>query len=111
MADTRLIQVKSRFMADRGDKTQHIGDAIRSMLRKYQLTQKFDEQVLIAAWERLVGKPVARHTTRLYIRDKVLFIQLDSASIKQDLTYGKARIIEIIEAEFGAGVIRDIVLM
>ena len=98
-------------MADKGHKTQHIGDAIRGMLRQYQLTQKFDEQVLIASWERLVGKPVARHTTRLFIRDKVLFIHLDSPSVKQDLTYGKARIIEIIENEFGAGVIGDIVLM
>ena len=98
-------------MADRDSKTTHIGAAIRGMLQKYQLTQKFNEQVLLASWEKLVGKPVARQTTRLNIRDKVLFVQLSSPTLKNDLMYNKARLIEAIEADFGKGVIREIVLM
>lgn len=97
-------------MADRDHKITHIGEAIRGMLRQFRLSQKFDEQSLIASWERLVGKPVARHTVRLNIRDKVLFVQLDSPSLKNDLHYSKQRLLEVIEAEFGKGVIRDIVL-
>ena len=81
------------------------------MLKRYDLTKKFDEQTILASWERLMGKPVARHTTRLYIRDKVLFVQLDSPAIKQDLSYSKPHMMKILEAEFGPGVVGEIVLM
>ena len=94
-----------------GDQTQHIGSAIRKLLDRFQLTKKFDETNLIVSWERLVGKPIARHTTRLYIRDKVLFIQLDSPGLKHDLNYSKSAILEVLEAEFGKGIVKEIVLM
>lgn len=81
------------------------------MLNRYDLTKKFDEQTILASWERLMGKPVARHTTRLYIRDKVLFVHLDSPAIKQDLSFSKPQMMKILEAEFGPGVVGEIVLM
>jgi predicted nucleic acid-binding Zn ribbon protein len=90
---------------------QHIGDAIKDLLRQYQLKPKFDEANLVASWEKLVGKPVARHTLRIYIRNKVLFIELDSPSMKSDLSFHKNHLLKTIEAEFGKDVLKEIVLM
>ena len=91
--------------------THHIGDAIRELLKQYHLASKFDETNLITSWERLMGKPVARHTRKVFVRDKVLFIQLDSPTLKHDLTLHKAQILEVFTKEFGQGTIKDIVLM
>jgi predicted nucleic acid-binding Zn ribbon protein len=62
---------------------KHVGDAIRELLHHYHLQSKFDEANLIASWERLLGKPVAKHTKKVFIRNKVLFVELDSASLKK----------------------------
>lgn len=91
--------------------TQHIGDAIQQLLSSFHIKTKFDEANLIASWERLAGKPIAKRTKKLYIRGKVLFVELESPSMKNDLNLHKRQIIEILQKEFGADVISEIVLM
>src|SRR5258707_5586572 len=90
---------------------QHIGDAIKSFLKHYHLNPKFDEANVVASWEKLVGKPMARHTKRIYIRNKVLFIELDSPSMKSDLSFHKNHLLKTLETEFGKDVLKEIVLM
>jgi predicted nucleic acid-binding Zn ribbon protein len=89
----------------------HIGKAIQELLSSYQLKSKFDEANLVGSWERLVGKPVAKRTKRVFVRNKVLFIELESPSMKHDLNMHKAKILEMFEKEFGSDVVREIVLM
>lgn len=91
--------------------SQHIGQAIQKLLKSYQIKSKFDEANLIASWERLVGKVVAKRTKKLHIRNKVLFVELDSPALKNDLLLHKSRILEIFQKEFGADVLTEIVVM
>ncbi|MBX2917487.1 MAG: DUF721 domain-containing protein [Cyclobacteriaceae bacterium] len=90
---------------------QHIGQAIQKLLKSYHIKSKFDETNLIASWERLVGKVLAKHTKKLQIRNKVLFVQLDSPSLKNDLVLHKTRILEIFKTEFGPDLLTDIIVM
>lgn len=91
--------------------TQSVGDAFRELIRAYNLTARFDEASLANSWERLVGKPIARRTKRLTVRDKVLFIEFDSPAIRQDILLHKTRVLEILSREYGTGIITDIVPM
>ena len=88
-----------------------MGQAIRELLNSYRLTARFDEASLISSWERLAGKPIARRTKKIYIRNKVLFVELDSPSMKHDFSMHKAQVLELFKNEFGAGIITDIVVM
>jgi predicted nucleic acid-binding Zn ribbon protein len=99
-------------MSKRGnDNTHHIGDAIRELLRQYHIQSKFDETNLTGSWERLLGKPVAKHTRKVFIRNKVLFVELDSASLKNDLNLHKTQILELFAKEFGPDVLKEIIIM
>lgn len=91
--------------------TVHIGDAIQDFLKSYRIKSKFDEANLIGSWERLVGKPVAKRTKKVFIRDKVLFVELDSAAMKHDLNLHKSGIVAVFAKEFGPEVIKEIVIM
>ncbi len=95
----------------KGGNTHHIGDAIRELLRQYQIQSKFDETNLVASWERLLGKPVAKHTRKVFIRNKVLFVELDSASLKNDLNLHKTQILALFAREFGPDVLKEIIIM
>jgi predicted nucleic acid-binding Zn ribbon protein len=91
--------------------TQHIGEAIQALLSSFHLKAKFDEATVLASWEKFAGKPVAKRTKKLFIRGKVLFVELDSPSMKNDLNYHKHQIIEMLQKEFGKEVVREIVIM
>jgi predicted nucleic acid-binding Zn ribbon protein len=95
----------------KNNNAHHIGDAIREMLKSYHLTSKFDEATLVSSWERLVGKPIAKRTKRVSVRNKVLFVELDSPSMKNDLNLHKTQILELFAREFGKDVIKELVIM
>ena len=89
----------------------HIGQAIQHLLKEYHIKSKFDEANVVASWERLVGKPIAKRTKKVFVRNKVVFVELESPSMKHDLQLHKAQILEIFRKEFGADAVADIVLM
>jgi predicted nucleic acid-binding Zn ribbon protein len=99
-------------MARRGrDDIQSVGDAIRNMLNSYQLTTRFDEAMLIDSWERIAGRPIARRTKKLYIRNKVLFVEFDSPTMRHDFSLYRNQVLELFRKEFGPGIITEIVAM
>ena len=90
---------------------QSVGQAIRELFNTYRLTSKFDEANLIDSWERLVGKPIAKRTKKLYIRNKVLFVEFDSPTMRHDFSLHRSHILDVFKKEFGEGVITDIIAM
>ncbi len=96
---------------DGSDDAIHIGQAINELLKSYHIKSKFDAANVVGSWERLVGRPIAKRTKKVYLKDKVLFVQIDSASMKHDISLHKAHIIEIFQKEFGSETVKEIVLM
>ena len=90
---------------------QSVGQAIRNLLNSYHLTSKFDEATLINSWERIAGKPIAKRTKKLYMQNKVLFVELNSPSMKHDFSLHKTQVLELFKKEFGSGIITDIIVM
>ena len=90
---------------------QSVGQAIRDMLNTYRLTNKFDEANIIESWERIVGKPIASRTKKIYIKNKVLFVEFDSPTMRHDFSLHKAAVIELFRKEFGTGMITEIIPM
>jgi predicted nucleic acid-binding Zn ribbon protein len=84
-------------------------EAFRGMLDKYQLSQKFDETHIIVYWEKIMGKAIANRTSQIYIKDKVMFVSLTSAPLRQELSQAKSTILQLFEKEVGEGVIQNVV--
>lgn len=95
---------------DRKD-AQSVGDALRDFLNSNHLSSKFDEANLIGSWERMAGKPIASRTKKIFIRNKILFVELDSPSMKHDFSIHKSAVLELFRKEFGPGIITDIIVM
>ena len=90
---------------------QSVGDAIRQMLSSYRLTSRFDETQLINSWEEIAGKPIAKRTKKIYIRNSVLFVELDSPTMKHDFSLHKAQVLELFKKQFGPNIISDIIAL
>lgn len=90
---------------------QSVGQALRDMLNSYKLTNKYDEANLIDSWERLVGKPIAKRTKKIHIKNKVLFVEFDSPTMRHDFSLHKAEVLKMFKNEFGDGIITEIVAM
>ncbi len=90
--------------------TQSLGSAIEQVLKTYNLQGKIDGIRIVQAWESVVGSMIARHTTDLYIQKDVLFVYIDSAAIRHELSFARSQIVQNLNKSVGKDVIRDVVL-
>ena len=87
-----------------------LGDAIREFLHSYHLEDKLNETRVIQSWGKIVGPMVEKHTQGLYIRNRILFVKVDSAALRQELLFSRSKLVSALNAEVKSDVIEDIVL-
>lgn len=88
-----------------------IKNAFEDLLETYQIKDKYSEAALISSWERLLGKTIAKRTEKLFIKNHILYAELNSAALKHELNSSKEKILEIFEKELGRKVITDLVFL
>jgi predicted nucleic acid-binding Zn ribbon protein len=85
-------------------------EVLNEFMKSFKISDKIDEMRLKAGWEKVMGKMIAVHTVNLYLKNKTLFITLDSAALKNELSYAKKKIINMLNKEFGTKIVEEIVI-
>lgn len=86
-----------------------IGKLIREFLRHESLESPLNEQRLMDAWPQVLGPTLASYTVNLYIRNQILYVQLTSAPLRQDLMMAREKLVERLNQKVGATVITNII--
>ena len=63
---------------------------------------------LVAAYEELVGKMYCKHTKSINFKNKVLYVKLDSAALKQELSFKKEEIITRLNQKLGRRIVEQL---
>jgi predicted nucleic acid-binding Zn ribbon protein len=85
-------------------------DAILELLDSFHLKERVNEMRLKENWEKIFGKTITKYTQHISVRDKKLFLNIESASLRQELTFNKAKMIERINESIAPGFVEEIVL-
>ena len=94
----------------RKSQTLNISEIISSILKANGLEDKLAETRLIQSWEELLGKSVARLTKSIYIKNRTLFVSLNSSVVRSELSMIKKDILIRLNEKAGKCIIDDIVL-
>jgi hypothetical protein len=86
-----------------------LGDAIKEFLQVYRLEDKLNETRIIKSWEKVLGKLVANHSRDLYIHNRVLHVKIDSAALRNELSYAREKIVKALNKEVNGDIIEDVV--
>lgn len=86
-------------------------EAIEQMLNVYKIKRRYDETHVIAAWPEFVGKSVANRTSEIFIRDRKLFVRIESSVIKNELVMMRSQIIQKINDEAKTVLIEEIIFL
>ncbi|MEQ8927482.1 MAG: DUF721 domain-containing protein [Fulvivirga sp.] len=100
-----------KYKHPRKSNTSTVGEALGDMLKQYHLNERFDQNRLLSSWEKLMGNTIANRTSKIFIKNKVLFVELNSAPLKNELNLSKDKLKSIIEKEIGPGIINEIIIM
>ena len=90
--------------------TQKIGEVIRAYLKESGLEKPLKERELVQSWESLLGKSVARATTRIYLKDGKLVVYLNSSVVRNELFMLQEEIRRKLNEAAGEEMVRTILL-
>ncbi len=86
-------------------------DAIDQMLDKYRLRNRFDQSYVVAHWDKIMGEAIATRTKKVFIKDRTLFLQIESAPLRNELVRAKFKIIELINREMKSDLVDEVVFI
>ena len=86
-------------------------EAVQDLLNAYRIKDRFDEAQLISSWEKLMGPPIAKRTNKIFIKNKVMFVELNSAPLKHELNQSKSKVLSLFSKEFGQGIVNEVIFM
>ena len=89
---------------------QPINAVLQQITEQRNLAKGLNQLKVKQAWEETVGANVSQYTQEISLRGKTLYIQLTSAPLREELSYGKEKILKHLNDALGSDEIQKIVL-
>lgn len=97
-------------MTKRLSNESSIGDVLKQIIQTNKLQPGMDQVSVKDAWKNLMGNGVNTYTRNIALKGTTLYVELTSAVLREELSYGKDKIVRMINEELGRDVVKDVVL-
>ena len=89
--------------------TELLSDVIHQVLKEQHLDKPLNEKRLIDAWPLVLGASIMKYTSEIYIKNRVLYVNLSSSVLRHDLFMSRDEIKNSLNKQVGVEVIMDII--
>ncbi|WP_047245852.1 DUF721 domain-containing protein [Maribacter thermophilus] len=97
-------------MSRRENDNLSMQDALSAFIKKNKLQDGIDKVDVRTAWSNLMGNGVQNYTTEVELKNSTLFVSLSSSVLREELSLGKSKIIQMINQELGKDLVKKLVL-
>ncbi|WP_291138838.1 DUF721 domain-containing protein [Flavobacterium sp. UBA7663] len=97
-------------MAKRFNEESPIGDVLKQFISQNKLEAGMDVVNVRDAWKNLMGNGVNNYTTEIQLKGSTLYVALSSAVLREELSYGKDKIIKMINEELRKELVMNLIL-
>ena len=94
------------FLRDSDEKP--LGQIVGKIMKAYGLEKRMKEMDILKGWPEMMGVAVANRTTNLRINNRILYISIDSAVMREELLNGKQIILRRVNDFAGDRIIDDV---
>lgn len=97
-------------MAKRHNDNLPISDILKEFVEANKLQSGLDKVDVRDAWAKLMGTGVNNYTTDISLDRDVLYVALSSSVLREELSYGKQKIIDMLNESLRKDVIKTLIL-
>ncbi|MCW4468459.1 DUF721 domain-containing protein [Flavobacterium sp. MFBS3-15] len=97
-------------MAKRLNGENSISDVLKEFMQANNLQSGMDKIDVRDAWKNLMGNGVNNYTRDVMLKGTTLYVELTSAVLREELSYGKEKIVKMINEELKREVVTTVVL-
>ena len=89
---------------------QSISKVLDQILESKSLRKGIIDVRINELWYEIMGANITHYTEKIILKGNTLFVSLNSPALRVELSYGKEKIIKMINKELGSEIIKKIVL-
>ena len=87
-----------------------IKNLLNIFLKKNNLEKGLLDLEVKKVWHELMENGVSNYTSDVSLKNKTLYIKLSSPALREELSYGKQKLIKLINEKFKKTIVHKIVL-
>lgn len=87
-----------------------LSEALKEFIKENKLETGMDKVNVKEVWVSLMGNGVNNYTTDVQLKNTTLYVSLSSSVLREELSYGKEKIIKMINEELGKELVKSLVL-
>lgn len=69
----------------RRSNTQSLSEVLRDYVKGTSIEKKLKEVDIVQSWEELLGKTIAHYTKNISLKNKILYLEINSSVVKNEL--------------------------
>lgn len=108
---TKRRRRKRRPPGDRKAPPERIASLVDAMFQRLGIAEKVERASVVADWEDLVGEPIARVARPVRVQGETLFVEVQSASWRMELSMMRPQLMRKLNAGKRRGRIERIVFV
>ncbi|KAA1246463.1 DUF721 domain-containing protein [Aquimarina sp. RZ0] len=89
---------------------QLLSDVLKEFVSKNKLQKGLDKVEVRDAWEQIMGPAITKYTRNVKLDRDTLYIELTSSVLREELSYGKEKIIYNLNEAMNRDLIKKLVL-
>ena len=97
-------------MAKRQNDFFSIEELMKDVIKENKLSKGMLRLNVKDSWAKIMGPGVVTYTEDVSLKGKTLVVQLKSSVLREELSYGKEKIIKMMNEELGGPIISKIIL-
>lgn len=90
------------------EEDQSMNKALKAFIKKNHLEEGLDQVRAAEAWSRVMGAGVSNYTLKVRLDGSTLIVYLKSSVLREELSLGATRIIEMMNEDLGRDLIEKI---
>ncbi|MCB0458201.1 MAG: DUF721 domain-containing protein [Flavobacteriaceae bacterium] len=97
-------------MAKRQGDHSTLGDILKDFISSGKLEKGLNKVSAEDAWHQVMGDAISKYTMQVMLEGETLHVQLSSSVLREELTYGKEKIIRLLNEALEKELIKKLVL-
>lgn len=97
-------------MAKRHGENTSLGDVLKEFIQSNRLQSGLDKVSVKDAWHSVMGGAISKYTTDVKLERDTLYVSLSSSVLREELSYGKEKIIKLLNEVLDKELITKLVL-
>lgn len=94
----------------RHNEVNPLSDLLKQMINESKLKNGLNKVAIKDVWLDQMGQGINAYTDEIYLKGHTLYVVLRSSVIRQELSYGKDKIIKMINEALGEDIVEKVVL-